>query len=145
MGDDDPGSDDMSKALERAQAAVAALARDYVKWAQADIAACQHHLDQARIAPDQRDLHLQELYGIAHNIKGQGSAFGFPLMTRIGQSLCQFTRERHGYGEEHLALIARHLQALRQVLDNDLRGDGDATARDLAARLETEVAAAKTA
>ncbi|MET1027461.1 MAG: hypothetical protein ABWY00_09850 [Dongiaceae bacterium] len=141
MSDDDLGSEDLSKTLERAQAAVAALARDYVNWAHADIAACQSYLDQARLAPDQRDRHLQELYGIAHNIKGQGSAFDFPLMTRIGQSLCQLTRYERGAGEDHLDLIARHLQALRQVLDNDLRGDGDAGAQDLAAGLEAAVAA----
>ena len=26
---------------------------------------------------------------VAHNIKGQGSSFGFPLMTRLGDSLCR--------------------------------------------------------
>jgi hypothetical protein len=144
MNDHDHSSNGMAQTLARAQAAVAALARDYVKWARADIATCQSHLDRAHTAPGERSAHIQALYGVAHNIKGQGGAFGFPLITRIGQSLCRLTRTERNFSEADLALVAGHLQALRLVLDGNLTGDGNAAAQSLATQLEGQVAAAAT-
>lgn len=141
MNDHEHSPSGMSQTLARAQAAVAALARDYVNWARADIAACQSHLDDAQAVPADCRAHIQALYGIAHNIKGQGGAFGFPLVTRVGQSLCRLTKLERNFTEADLALIAGHLQALRLILDGNLTGEGNTVAQSLATQLESQVAA----
>lgn len=133
----------MAQALARAQAAVAALARDYSNWARADVDACQKCLEQAVAQPDQRETHIRALYAIAHNIKGQGTSFGYPLMTRIGQSLCSLTRAERSFGDDDLSLIAAHLDALRHVLEKTQPGNDNACAEALADELEERVALAE--
>jgi len=37
---------------------------------------------------------LAEIYTVSHNFKGQGSSFGYPLITRTGASLCRLLKSR---------------------------------------------------
>ncbi|HVI90002.1 MAG TPA: Hpt domain-containing protein [Dongiaceae bacterium] len=140
MGTDDD-SDDFGAALARAQAAVAALSRDYLNWARADLDQCRQHLAAAQAAPDQPSQHIEALFGVAHNIKGQGTSFGYPLMTQLGQSLCQLTRQTEPFGAAKLALAAAHLELMAAVLDQEARDDGTPALQAQVAALEGAVAA----
>lgn len=149
---DDSKDNDMARRLARAEAAVADLAKSYVGWAMADVDKCTEYLATARAAElhttlpagavDNRMIATQALYAVAHNIKGQGSSFGFPLMTRLGESLCQLTRGKRPFPETDLNLVGSHLDAMRLVLTQEIRGDGGALGDKLVQRLETLVAEA---
>lgn len=138
MGDDD--SEDISAALARAQAAVAALSRDYLVWARADLEQCRQHLATAQSDPAQREEQIAALFNVAHNIKGQGSSFGYPLMTRLGQSLCLLTRGAQSFGDAELALVASHLAAMEDVLGQQASGEGNAALQSRIAEIEAAVA-----
>jgi hypothetical protein len=135
----DDENDSMSAALERAEAAVAALARDYLAWARTDLELCHRHLAAARLEPAARGQHITELFGIAHNIKGQGSSFGYPLMTRLGQSLCQLTRLSHSFTDTELELIAAHLRTMADILQQEARGEGTSELQAEVLKLENDV------
>jgi HPt (histidine-containing phosphotransfer) domain-containing protein len=139
MGSDDD-SEDFGAALARAQAAVAALSRDYQNWARADLDHCRRHLAAARNEPEHRPKHVEALFGVAHNIKGQGASFGYPLMTQLGQSLCQLTRQTQPFGDAALALADAHLEVMAAVLDQEARDDGTEVLRAKVAELENAVA-----
>lgn len=140
---------DMARRLARAEAAVADLAKSYISWATADVDKCAEFLAAARSAlvdparpagaVDDRMVAIQALHAIAHNIKGQGSSFGFQLMTRLGDSLCRLTRSRRPFSDADLNLVAAHLDAMRLVLTQEIRGDGGALGDKLARRLESLV------
>lgn len=146
---EDSKEDDMARRLARAEAAVADLAKSYVGWATADVDKCTEYLATARAAEihtalpagavDKRIIATQALYAVAHNIKGQGSSFGFPLMTRLGESLCVLTRGKRPFSDGELNLVGSHLDAMRLVLTQEIRGDGGALGDKLAQRLETLV------
>ena len=146
---DDSKENDMARRLARAEAAVADLAKSYVGWAMADVDKCTEYLASARAAErhdalpagavDNRLIATQALYAIAHNIKGQGSSFGFQLMTRLGDSLCLLTRGKRPFSDADLNLVGAHLDAMRLVLSQEIRGDGGALGDKLAQRLETLV------
>lgn len=146
---DDNKENDMARRLARAEAAVADLAKSYVSWALADVAKCTEFLTAARAgavsddlpagAVDNRMIATQALYAVAHNIKGQGSSFGFPLMTRLGDSLCLLTRGQRPFSDADLNLVGSHLEAMRLVLTQDIRGEGGALGEKLAQRLEALV------
>jgi len=93
--------------------------------------------DPAAWAAAQR--HMRE---IAHNIHGQGSSFGYPLMTRVGHSLSRLLKAIGPEGAPDLALLGAHVKVLRTVLDKDIRGDGGELGAALVARLEALVEAA---
>jgi hypothetical protein len=146
---DDSKDSEMARRLARAEAAVADLAKSYVGWASADVEKCVEHLALARAtaptgnlpdgAVDDRIIAIQALYAIAHNIKGQGSSFGFPLMTRLGDSLCRLTRFKRPFPDSDLNVIQAHLDAMRLVLAQGIRGDGGELGNKLAQRLEAMV------
>ena len=121
--DDDMG--DLAAALARAEAAVKALARDYLGWAQADLAQCRQHLAAATVAPDNCTAPIADLFGIAHNIKGQGASFNYPLMTQLGDSLCLLTRDSQHFNPASLPLVAAHLDLMDEILTGEISGPGD--------------------
>jgi Hpt domain len=132
----------MEAVLARAQAAVADLAKTYVPSTLADLERCLALLKTAREQPASRSDSIRDLYGIAHNIKGQGSSFGYPLVTRIGHSLCTLTRQERAFSDADLAAIQAHLDALRLILVKEIKGEGGELGAKLAARLEGMVAKA---
>jgi hypothetical protein len=138
----------ISAAVKRAQDAVAELSADYRSWALADLTRAEAALAEASADPARAETPLQRLYGIAHDMKGQGGSFGFPLVTQIGQSLCRLlhgratgTREIGLPADEaDLALIEIHLKALRLVLEKTIRGEGGEIGQRLVQRLQTVAA-----
>lgn len=82
----------------------------------------------------------EALHAIAHNIKGMGSSFGFPMMTNIGALMCSYLRALDT--DETLAkdVVEAHVKAMHVVLDSRITGDGDETGAKLLARLEELIA-----
>jgi hypothetical protein len=86
---------------------------------------------------------VKDLYGFAHNIKGQGSSFGYPLVTRIGDSLCTLVRQERDFSDADLDVVQAHLDALRLILIKEIKGDGGEVGAKLVARLENMVVLAR--
>jgi hypothetical protein len=136
------GDRNLEAVLARAQAAVADLAKSFAEQAVVDLGNCAAFLATARERPETRAESVREIYGIAHNLKGQGTSFGYPMITRIGQSLCQLTRRERDFSDADLGVIQAHLDAIRLILAKDIKGDGGEVGDKLAARLETLTAQA---
>ncbi len=146
---EDPKDSEMARRLARAEAAVADLAKSYVTWANADVEKCAEHLATARHAQpganvaigavDRPMIAVQALYAVAHNIKGQGASFGFPLMTRLGESLCRLTRTKRSIADRDLDAVQAHLEAMRLVLAQNIGGDGGALGDKLVQHLDALV------
>ncbi len=130
----------MSAVLARAQAAVDDLAKGYTTWARADVDRARKALDAAAAEPAQRARHMEDLFRVAHDLKGQGTSFGYPLVTRIADSLCKLTRNRKlAYEDRHLDLAKAHLDAAQLVLTKEIKGEGGQVGTDLTARLKARV------
>jgi hypothetical protein len=133
----DEGERKLETVLARAQAAVADLAQNFADSARADLDRCIAALKTAREQPANRADGVKDIYGIAHNLKGQGSSFGYPLITRIGQSLCLLTRHDRDFSDADLGVVQAHLDAIRLILTKDIKGDGGEIGDKLATRLES--------
>ncbi|HEV8390265.1 MAG TPA: Hpt domain-containing protein [Dongiaceae bacterium] len=130
----------MSATLARAEAVVADLAKDYASWALADVKKGRAALSIATDDPAQRSQHVDALFRVAHDLKGQGASFGFPLVTKIGQSLCALTRDRaRDYQAKHFDLAKSHLDAIDLVLTKNIKGEGGKVGAELVAKLELRV------
>lgn len=62
--------------------------------------------------------------GIAHDIKGQGGSFGYPLITDIGHSLSALLKHDRLLTENGLELLSAHLEALSTILKRAIEGEG---------------------
>lgn len=72
-----------------------------------------------------------QIFRLVHDIKGQGLTFGYPLLSRIGASLCDFIRYvTKPVSDEQLGVVSLHLEALSFVIKNDIKGEpGDSYQR----------------
>ncbi len=67
---------------------------------------------------------VRDMRGIAHDIKGQGGSFGYPMITQIGNSLSTLLKHEQLLSEPGLELLGEHVNALDTILDKAIEGDG---------------------
>ena len=77
-----------------------------------------------------------EMRKVTHNVKGQGTSFGYPLMTQIGESLSRLLKAIHQPQDPQLKLVEAHVTALRLVMDQNIQGQGGDQGTLLVSRLE---------
>lgn len=108
--------------LARAEAALAALADDYLAWAAGDLVKLRAALWAHR--PDR-------LFAVAHDIKGQAGTFGFSLITELADRLCRAVKATAA--PRSVILLA---EILTEAMSRRLAGDGGDEGRRLLARLD---------
>lgn len=125
-------------AVERAHTALAARARRYPDTVLAEADSLEAELRASGDDPGGPRAHLGALAGIAHDMRGQGASYGYPLVTKIAASLSDYASA----GGDEPEVIAAHIDALRAVAAGRLTGDGGPAGRELvdALRLTTESA-----
>ncbi|MCW5752092.1 MAG: Hpt domain-containing protein [Alphaproteobacteria bacterium] len=117
------------------------LSRDYIQWVNADIARLEQGFSHLGSGPEQDAQAISAMFAAAHDAKGQGSTFGYPLVTRIAGSLCKYLKEQKNSPD----VIAAHIDALKAVIAHRLAGDGGAVGERIAAGLEATTGCEPTA
>ena len=123
--------------IRRAERAIEELREEFVNWIAEDV----NRLITARTAfESSRSPHtLGALYRASHDLKGQGATFEFPLVARIASSLCRLTDEESDGTTLPMHLIDTHVDAIRVIVRDGIKGDTNALAGTLAAELEQRV------
>lgn len=114
------------------------LAQKYPKWAMGDVAKLKRLFNDANsIAGDGRTKMIkEELYPIAHDIKGQGATFGYPLMTDVAAHLCDRIKLNTGdFDAAQMTFIKKHIDALEHILNEKMTGTGGDKGAELMANL----------
>jgi hypothetical protein len=127
-----------SSAVKRAEEAIAELKAEFGGWIVEDV----NRLGAARDAYEGgRTLDtMGALYRAAHDLKGQGQTFDFPLVARMAGSLCKLT-DVPGDGKEiPIALIDAHVDAIKVIVRQGIKDTNNMTASVLATELERRVA-----
>ncbi len=81
------------------------------------------------------------LYARAHDLKGLGTTYQFPLVTRLAGSLCRLLDDPRGRLATPVVLIDAHIDAIRAVVREGIQTDQHPTGRVLSETLEQKVAA----
>ena len=123
-------------AVAAAEEAVGDMSVNYPDVARADLARLQQAFDAASGSPGDSATHLRRLFAAAHDMKGQGSTFGYPLVTRVANLLCRYVEKETAPGPAEMALIAAHVDALRALIVNDIVGDGGTLGEEICTTLE---------
>jgi hypothetical protein len=131
-----------SKALDHAEAAIRRSVEDYFTSVNEDLVKLQRCYDLAMSEPDKRAAHLEELHGVAQAVAGQGSSFGYPLITALGSQMCHFI-EDHLFPlageriptETEMGAIKVHIETIRLVIQQKMEGEGGDAGKKLVAGL----------
>ncbi|WP_416900127.1 MAG: hypothetical protein ACMVY4_10655 [Minwuia sp.] len=110
--------------IKKAQRAVDGMATEFRERARIEL---EEINDMVMRAPSSDDIAAcyQEIFDTVHDLKGQGSTFGFTLLTSIGDSLCRYLDTLESPSVDHLTIIAPHVEALRAIIRFDVQGSED--------------------
>jgi hypothetical protein len=133
------GGDISEKMLSRADAAVKRLSDQFTDLALDEIGKLGTLLKDAAADLDKRPEIVRSIFMVVHDLRGQGATFDYPLLTRIGSSLCTFTENLDGSGDKELQVIGVHVDALKAVMTHKISGDGGPVGREIAKGLEIAV------
>lgn len=128
--------DDRDITVLEADDPMAELKKMYLEGAQADIENLETAIKDALAGTGSWEDQCKTMREITHNVKGQGTSFGYPLMTDIGESLSKLLKSIEDPETPVLKLVAAHIQSLRAVLDKNIEGSGGELGAALIGRLQ---------
>ena len=127
-------------AIARAEEALKAMSSQFGQWLQDEIT----KLDAAQAAIRAEGYNAQTAEGLyfrAHDLKGLGTTYQYPLVTRLAGSLCKLMDDPIKRMNAPMILIDAHIDAIRAVVRDEIQTDEHPTGRVLAETLEAKVAA----
>jgi len=128
--------------MEAATAHVQRMAVDYADWVEGLVSELEGCYRDATETPSVALAKLERMNRIAHELRGGGSTFDYPLISVFGKSLFDHTE---GYADleriepERLDLIKAHIDAIRTVMKQKIRGNGGKIGREVRAILDKAV------
>ena len=126
--------------LEEAEASLERAALDFTEWAGKYLAKlsklCAQALEQER---DLRRGYFGEINLLAHELRGQGGTFGYPLISVFGKRLYEVTGSECRIGDNAVEIVKAHVDVMRAVLREKIAGDGGQVGRDLRKSLDAAI------
>lgn len=127
--------------IARAEAALQALSGQFAGWLEEEVAGLEAARSRLQAAAEDAAA-LQDVHLRAHDLKGLGGTYGFPLVTRICASLCRLTDPGGAAGAEApLTLLGAHVDAVRALVRDGVRDPAHPVGRAVCEALEAQVAA----
>ncbi|WP_201304442.1 Hpt domain-containing protein [Brevundimonas sp. G8] len=126
-------------AIARAEEALKAMSAQFGQWLNDEIV----KLDKAQADIREQGYNpttAEALYFRAHDLKGLGTTYEYPLVTRIAGSLCKMLDDADRRMAAPVAVLDAHIDAIRAVVRDQIKTDEHPTGRALAETLEARVA-----
>lgn len=129
-------------AVSRADDALKSMSGSFEQWLDNDSV----KLQAARVEAQRlgwSDESLEVVLRGAHDLKGMGATYGYPLVTQLGASLCRLIETEAGKqaSRANPALVNAHVDALRAVIRDRITTDAHPLGRAIVRALEAHVAA----
>lgn len=128
-----------ANAIAKAEAALKAMSAQFGQWLKDEIAKLEKAQADIR-ALGYTPAAAEALYFRAHDLKGLGATYQYPLVTRIAGSLCKLLDDAEKRMQAPAALVEAHVDAIRAVVRDEIQTDEHPTGRALAETLEARVA-----
>ena len=128
-----------ASAIAKAEEALKSMSAQFGQWLLDEIA----KLDKAQAdirAEGYTDKTAEALYFRAHDLKGLGTTYQYPLVTRLAGSLCKMMDDPVKRMAAPLVLLDAHIDAIKAVVRDQIQTDDHPTGRVLAEALEARVA-----
>lgn len=126
-------------AFEKANAALEQMKEDYPDWVAKHIEELRMHHARCVDSPNERLKRYALMREIAHDMKGQGATFGYPLMTTFASSLHDFVGPRAGTTDNHVEVIKSHIDSMAAVIKDRVKGSGGEIGQALTAGLHAAI------
>lgn len=135
---DGRGGIDMA-AIAKAEAALKSLSGNFAQWLNDEIVKLEAARQDVR-AQGLTAQTVETLYLRAHDLKGLGATYEFPLITRLAASLCKLIDDPDTRLSAPMFLVDAHIDAIKACVRDDIKVDTHPVGKVLAAELEGRVA-----
>ncbi|KZD11988.1 Hpt domain-containing protein [Oceanibaculum pacificum] len=128
-------------AIAKAEAAMEKFTAsiDLAAEAEPDLKEMQAAYQAMKAQPQDCTAAARRIFDLAHDLRGLGTNFNYPLITRICGSLCRFIDGMTKANDTQMEIVRAHVDAIRAVLHNQMKGEGHAIGTQIAEGLETLV------
>lgn len=126
-------------AIAKAELALQAMSSQFGQWLQDEIV----KLDQAQAEIRNTGYGVataEALYFRAHDLKGLGTTYQYPLVTRLAGSLCKMLDDPAKRMAAPILLLDAHIDAIKAVVRDEIQTDAHPVGKILAETLEARVA-----
>ncbi len=117
--------------LKKAEEVVQQHAEKYIERAQDQVDGLVEVVREAEAETGDKSIIFEKIFLQAHDIRGLGSTFGYTLVTNIAASLCNFVESVNNYDEGVMEVLNAHVDAVRGMIGNDVKGDGGPIGREI--------------
>jgi len=131
------GGIDMA-AIAKAEAALKSLSGNFAQWLNDEIVKLEAARQDVRAQGLTAET-VETLYLRAHDLKGLGATYEFPLITRLAASLCKLIDEPETRLSAPMFLVDAHIDAIKACVRDDIKVDTHPVGKVLAAELEGRV------
>jgi len=83
---------------------------------------------------------LEKIFEIAHDMKGQGGSFNYPLITIVANDLCRLLESLESAGAKETEVIRLHIDTMRVIITNGMESEGGQAGKQLLSGLAKVVA-----
>ncbi len=125
-------------AIAKAEAALKSLSGNFAEWLADEVAKLEAARQRVRaegLTPEA----AENLYLRAHDLKGLGATYEYPLVTRIAGSLCKLIDDPDKRAEAPLFLVDAHIDAIKAAVKGGIQTDADPLGHALVTELERRV------
>ena len=126
-------------AIAKAEEALKNLSAQFSQWLDDELV----KLDAARAAIREKgytEETAEGLYLRAHDLKGLGATYEYPLVTRIAASMCKMTDSKDARMKAPMVLLDGHIDAIKVAVRDQIKTDEHPVGRALVEALEARVA-----
>lgn len=127
-------------AVAKAEAALKSLSGQFSQWLQDELG----KLEAARAAIRAEGLNAEtgsRLYTHAHDLKGLGTTYEFPIVTRMAGSLCKLIEDPAKRMTAPMPLVDAHIDAIRASVRDGIKDASHPMGKVICEELERQVAA----
>jgi hypothetical protein len=125
-------------AIAKAEAALKSLSGNFAEWLADEVGkleAARQRVKAEGLTPEASE----NLYLRAHDLKGLGATYEYPIVTRIAGSLCKLIDEPAKRADAPLYLVDAHIDAIRAAVKDGIQSDDHPVGRALVTELEQRV------
>jgi chemotaxis protein histidine kinase CheA len=126
-------------AIAKAEAALKGLSSQFGQWLQDEVAKLEAARETIR-RDGATKAATDALFTRAHDLKGLGATYEFPIVTRIAGSLCKLLGEGEARQAAPLPLVDAHIQAIRAAVRDNIKDTDNALGAALVTELERRTA-----
>ncbi len=124
--------------IERANRAVDNLKCEFADWLGEEVTKLEAYMVEVRKAGLGGE-HGEMLFTTAHDLRGLGTTYEFPIITRMAGSLSKLLDSQDKREKAPLTLIEAHVGAIRAAVVQNVRTEQDPIGKALAEELERQV------